>query len=492
MIRWLNRLTLNQRLTISVMSFIMIAFITIKLITHQVYLSIEQEHLLTRTQVLANGVSRNLDAAMLFDDSILAKEILSAFKADPLIARVKLEFTDHQVFSQYINKEIAFIPPELKDTEQLAQQGYAFGAEMLYMKVPVELKEQTIGYMYIAVSLTALKQMQHNHFKLSLLLMLGLFILSTLFIHQLLSWLIKPLSQYKEKQQKAADNIFDYSQDAILVMDDSGVITMVNPAFSQITGYSKEEIIGQHFHKLADTDEYSQLEESIQQTLKKNNHWQGEMQQKHKDGSSIPMLIRINTIQDNSNKKVQTVIVASDLRSIKKMQQLEHLATHDTLTNLPNRSKLHIELKHHLAEQKNNPNTFAVLFVDLDDFKSINDKYGHETGDKALQITAERLKRTIRENDLIARLAGDEFIAIINPVKSQADTEHTCQRILSRIMDPINLGKEKIHLNASIGCYYAMAGDSQNADEVLQRADEAMYEAKLSGKGQMREFNQFR
>ncbi|ELR64841.1 diguanylate cyclase [Photobacterium marinum] len=371
MTKWANRLPLNMRLTIAVMSFIMLAFITIKFITHQVYLSIEQEHLISRTKVLANGVGRNLDAAILFNDRIEATEILSAFKADPLIARVELNTLNQQKFSQYKNEKITFIFPSKDEETKLAQQSYVFGSQMLYMFVPIDMKGEQIGQLRIAVSLIALKQMQFNHFKLSLLLMIGLFLLSSVFIYLMFSWLL------------------------------------------------------------------------------------------------------------------------ADKSSEEKIEQLEYLATHDMLTELPNRSKLHTELTQQLTQLKNTHSQMAVLFIDLDDFKSVNDSHDHQTGDKALKVIAERLRHTLRDSDIIARLAGDEFVAVLNPVKSAEDARQTSARLLSKIREPLHLGKLQLQLNASIGCYYVSADNALDAEEVIKQADEAMYDAKLSGKGQISEYNQF-
>ncbi|RWX56973.1 diguanylate cyclase domain-containing protein [Photobacterium chitinilyticum] len=663
--KFFKRLSLSQRLSIPVMSFIILVFIGFQFITYQRFLKIERENLLSHTQVLANGVGMNLTAAVLFNDHIDGTELLSAFKADPLIARVRLEHLDHSLFAQYINADIEFISPTSKQQHDVSVQSYHFGREMLYLMVPIMMDGEPIAHMHIAVSLKTLQQMRITHFKISILLLITLCAITAYIINRVQSWVTQPITQlnnavnriikdenpspirsqiqtshevgelvngfnsmqkklnerdakiqatlnqlgeekafaddvietvqhalvvvnqqgkitlandaclyvlglpaataqglslsdvlhteqpdtfrqqldqvlngqkqfdhalmksaistgqsrtyeiisrplehrrqtlfaiedvtkkqHAERQQQMAAKVFDCSQDAIMLLSGSGKITMVNPAFSKYLGYNADDVIGKHFHQLLDLTKYSKLQRSIQQALKKTNHWQGEMNQLCKDGTYIPLFVRINRIQDSHRSEVQTVVIASDLRSMKKMRRLEHLATHDPLTNLANRSKLRQELRQLLTKRQTASAVFAVLFIDLDDFKTVNDSYGHSSGDKVLQIIAERLIRTVRKSDIVARLAGDEFVTIINPVSNQDDITFTCERILARIMEPISLRKKiQLNIGASIGCYYVFANESLDVDDILRRADKAMYSAKLSGKGQIIEFNQFR
>ena len=665
MSKLISRLPLSQRLSIPVMGFIILAFISLQFITYQTFLKIEKDNLLSQTQVLANGVGMNLTAAVLFNDHLDGTEILSAFKAAPLVARVRLEHPDHSLFVQYINPDIEFISPTQEEQHDVAKQSYHFGPEMLYLTVPVMLDDEPIAHMHISVSLKTLQEMRITHFQVSFMLLLAIIALTAYIINRVQAWVIRPISQLNlavnriikdespspitpetqtydevgelvscfnsmqkklnerdakihatlnqlseekafaddviatvqhallvvnqtgiitlandatlsvldlpaikakglsltdvlhtehphlfnnrleaaldgqqqfdheimkgatpseqprtyqivsrplehrkqtlfaiedvtkkqqaEQQQKMAAQVFESSQDAIMLLSDSGIINMVNPAFSRFLGYHPDEAIGRHFHIMFDLGKDSKVELAIRQALKKTNHWHGEMSPVCKDGSFIPMFLRINRIQISHSDEFQTVVIASDLRSMKKMRRLEHLATHDPLTNLANRSKLHQELVQVLSKQKSKSSVFAVLFIDLDDFKTVNDTYGHSAGDKVLKIIAERLLRTVRKSDMVARLAGDEFVTIINPVTSRNDISFTCKRILARIIEPISLGKKtQLNIGASIGCYYVYPDESQDVDDILRRADKAMYGAKLSGKGRIIEFNQFR
>lgn len=660
MSRLMRRLSLSQRLSIPVMSVIILVFLCFQFITYQNYLKIEQQNLLTRTQILANGVGTNLTAAVLFNDPVVGNEVLSAFQADPLVAWVRLERPDHTVFAQYENPDIPFVPPSPAQQHQITRQGHHFGDDLLYLIVPVALDGEPIAHMHIAVSLQTLQAMRLTHFQISFSLLLVIFTISAYVVNRIQYWVIQPITQLNqamtsliknekpapihphtydelgelvkcfnsmqaqlndrnakiratlrqlgdekafaddiietvqhalivvnaqqritlaneacqdvlelkpahlagmrveaamhpelpapfrtqmqavlsgqrqfdhtviiganpngetryyqitsrplhkqqqtlfaiedvtkrqqaERQQKMAAKVFDSSQDAIMILNGSGKVQMVNPAFSQYLGYDAQEVVGRHFHRFIDVATFGRMEQLILRELEKTGHWQGEINQRCKDGSYIPLLVRINNIKDSH--ELQTVLIASDLRSMKEMKRLEHLATHDPLTNLANRSKVCEEIEHLLSTQQQSRQLFAVLFIDLDDFKRINDSYGHNAGDLVLKIIAERLNRTVRRSDLVARLAGDEFVTVIHPVSQQADVALTSERILRRIKEPMKLEQDiQVNMAASIGCYYVHPEQGLVVEDILRRADKAMYGAKLSGKGQIIEFNTY-
>ncbi|MEJ2763036.1 diguanylate cyclase [Photobacterium sp. MCCC 1A19761] len=660
MSKLMRRLSLSQRLSIPVMSVIILVFLCFQFITYQNYLNIEQQNLLTRTRILASGVGMNLTAAVLFNDPVVGNEVLSAFKADPLVAWVRLERPDHSVFARYENPAITFVPPSPEQQHQIASQGHHFGDDLLYLIVPVTLDNEPIAHMHIAVSLETLKEVRQTHFQISFALLLVIFAISAYVVNRIQSWVTQPIIQLNhamtsiiknenpaplqphtydelgelvkcfnsmqvklnernakiratlrqlgdekafaddiietvqhalivvnarqqitlaneacegvleqkpdhllgmkidaairpeapdafqskmqavlngerqfdhtvvvgtnphgdtryyqitsrplhkrqqtlfaiedvtkrqlaQRQRKMAAKVFDSSQDAIMILSGAGKIQMVNPAFTQYLGYDAREVIGRHFHRFIDVATFGRMEQLILRELAQTGHWQGEINQRCKDGSYIPLLVRINNIKDSHD--LQTVLIASDLRSMKEMKRLEHLATHDPLTNLANRSKLCEEIDHLLMAQQQSQQLFAVLFIDLDDFKQINDNYGHNAGDMVLKIIAERLNRTVRRSDLVARLAGDEFVTVIYPVGQQADVVLTSQRILRRIREPIKLEQEtQVNMGASIGCYYVHPEQGLTVEDILRRADKAMYGAKLSGKGQIIEFNTY-
>lgn len=293
-----------------------------------------------------------------------------------------------------------------------------------------------------------------------------------------------------ERQQKLAAKVFDNSQDAIILIDNQGRLTMVNSTFHQLTGYDQQNVMGMHFSQLVVADEYRQLQAIIGTALQDSGQWQGEINARGAKGEPLPLFVRITRISDTHKPGRQTVVVASDLRSMKEIQRLEYMANHDSLTNLANRVKLHRSLQALLEAPSHEEHGFAVLFMDLDNFKAVNDSHGHVIGDQVLRIVAERLRRAIRKGDLVSRLAGDEFVILLSPPLTEANVKATSQRLFERLSQVMKVGDKRITVGVSIGCYYVHPHSQESADDILRRADEAMYDAKLLGKGQMVEFNQ--
>ncbi|WP_053062351.1 sensor domain-containing diguanylate cyclase [Photobacterium aquae] len=299
------------------------------------------------------------------------------------------------------------------------------------------------------------------------------------------------ISHQAARQLQLAAKVFDNSQDSILVLDSKGVISMVNSTYLNITGFTEEQINGQHYSFLVDINEFNQVSPVLRRELSANNQWHGEINSHTANGEVLPLFVRTHRITDPYTQEVQTVVVASDQRSLHEMQRLEHMANHDPLTSLPNRVKLMQTLDSFLSHQVLTFESFAVLFIDLDGFKSVNDTYGHNIGDEVLKIIAKRLNDSVRKCDMVSRLAGDEFVILLSPTISEEGVNVTSERILSLLREPLHIPKIKNHieLGASIGCYYVNATDFQNSDDILRRADKAMYEAKMKGKGQVAHFN---
>ncbi|PSV15230.1 GGDEF domain-containing protein [Photobacterium kishitanii] len=295
------------------------------------------------------------------------------------------------------------------------------------------------------------------------------------------------------RQKQLTSSIFNNSQDVIIIIDSYGIIKQVNPSFCQLIGVEYENIIHQPLIKFINTAAYKNIKASLSHELNNSHQWQGEFNVQHAiNKKNIPVYVKINKFTDhNKNNNIQYSIIATDLTTIKEIDRLIHINHHDPLTGLPNRTALNNRLNCELKMQHTAQHKFAVLFIDLDNFKRINDNYGHQMGDQVLKITANKLRNSVKKSDMIARLAGDEFIAIINPAAGHDDVLQTCERILSVLQQPIIIEKYRLTVSASLGCYYAHPNKQQTIDEILSQADIAMYKAKIAGKGCIIECNSF-
>ena len=304
---------------------------------------------------------------------------------------------------------------------------------------------------------------------------------------------ISILTQEKQaviRQQQLTSSIFNNSQDVIILLDNDGIITRVNTIFCQFIGVKYENVIHQPLINFINTSAYKNIKASLSHELNNSHQWQGEFNIQHViNKKNIPLYVKINKFINNKN--IQYSIIATDLTTIKEIDRLVHINHHDPLTELPNRTALTNRLKDELNIQVTTHHKFAVIFIDLDNFKTINDSYGHQTGDKVLKITASKLRNSVKKSDMVARLAGDEFIAIINPATERADVIQTCERILKVLQQPIMIDQHHLTINASLGCYYSHPNEQQTIDEILCQADIAMYQAKMAGKGCIVECNTF-
>ncbi|MGR5143430.1 diguanylate cyclase domain-containing protein [Photobacterium sp. DNB23_23_1] len=291
--------------------------------------------------------------------------------------------------------------------------------------------------------------------------------------------------QRADRQQKLVTKVFDNSQDAILLFDRNARITMVNTTFVRLSGFSEGDILGQHYHCIIDKDKLAPIVPLIKEALATQTQWHGEINLLTHDGQELPLYIRISEINEPNSQDQQTVVIGSDLRSMKKMKQLEYQANHDLLTNLPNRGKLYQTLYDKLREQQLSGHSFCVLFLDLDGFKSVNDNFGHGIGDQVLITIANRLTQAVNDHDVVARIAGDEFVIVLSEDQGPSTIQNTCQQIMQSISVPIKIENYHLNIGASIGSYLVQSNEYQNINDILRRADKAMYKAKLKGKGQL-------
>ena len=295
--------------------------------------------------------------------------------------------------------------------------------------------------------------------------------------------------KHAEENLRITASVFDNSQEAIMIADANIEFVDVNPAFSRITGYSRQEVIGKNPKLLSsgrqDKDFYSRM----WQSLKQNKSWRGEIWNRNKSGEIYPEQLSISVICDDEGKVLRYVAVFSDISLTKNHEaELSRIAHYDALTGIPNRLLLADRMKQAIAQTSREKNMMAVCYLDLDGFKLINDTMGHEAGDQVLIEVANRIGITIRGGDTVARLGGDEFVVLLLGLEKSEECKGTLERLLTAISQPICVKDKYLTLGASIGVsIYPL--DDHEQDILLRHADQAMYTAKQSGKNRFHVYN---
>jgi diguanylate cyclase (GGDEF)-like protein/PAS domain S-box-containing protein len=285
-----------------------------------------------------------------------------------------------------------------------------------------------------------------------------------------------------EVSLRLASAAFDSSTEGISVTDRFGSIVAVNRGFTEITGYAPEEVLGSNPRVLRSDRHEPAFYDAMWTALREQGRWQGEIWNRHKDGHVFPEWLSISAVRDEQGEITHFVSVFSDITPIKEAQdQLDYQAHHDPLTGLPNRLLLEDRLYKGLQRADRESHALAVLFIDLDRFKNINDTLGHHVGDTVLREVAMRLERTVRESDTIARLGGDEFVIVIEGAVGESVLTGVAEKILAEMRAPIRLGDQDFFIGASIGIA-RYPDDGATPVELVKNADAAMYVAKERGR----------
>lgn len=283
---------------------------------------------------------------------------------------------------------------------------------------------------------------------------------------------------------RLAHKVIDASLDGIMVTDQNGVIQSVNPSFCNITGYALNEVIGQSPRLLSSGVHQAEFYRNMWQELLQHGHWQGEIWNKRKNGELYPQWLTITAIRNEQQQISQFAAIFSDITERKQQEQKIHqLAYIDELTGLANRRMFFDRLQLSLANAHRHNHRLAVLFLDLDLFKRINDTLGHQAGDQALKEVARRISETVREGESVARLGGDEFTILLPEVNQTAPLECLARRLIKQIEKPVRLLEQEFFLTTSIGIA-VYPQDGINAEQLVKHADVAMYQAKSSGRNQ--------
>jgi len=292
-----------------------------------------------------------------------------------------------------------------------------------------------------------------------------------------------------ENELKLAASVFSNAREGILITDALGTIVDVNETFTRITGYSREEALGQNPRMLQSGRQSAEYYAVMWQALQIKGHWYGEVWNRRKSGEVYAEMLNISAVRDDNGQTRHYVALFTDITALKNhQQQLEHIAHYDALTNLPNRVLLADRLQQAMAQSQRRGKQLAVAYLDLDGFKAINDHYGHDIGDELLITVSHRMNAALRDGDTLARIGGDEFVAVLADLDRPENTELVLSRLLLAAADPVTVGQAVLRISASIGVTI-YPHDGSDPDQLIRHADQAMYLAKQAGKNRYHLFD---
>lgn len=288
-----------------------------------------------------------------------------------------------------------------------------------------------------------------------------------------------------QQQVRLLSSALESAANGVLITDPQGKIQWANPAFSKLCGYSREELLGQTPRLLKSGLQSPEYYRTLWETIGKGENWSSETVERAKDGTLYTVSQTITPIF-NDGELTHFVAIHEDISAQKLTQErIQHMAHFDTLTGLPNRALFYDRLRQALLLAKRNDSGLTLMYMDLDGFKQVNDSLGHHAGDLLLVGVADRLSNCMRESDTVARLGGDEFVAILNDAHKREDVGGVAQKIIQAISVPFDLDGHRAEIGISIGIAL-YTEDADNEDELMKRADLAMYQAKSSGKNTYR------
>jgi diguanylate cyclase (GGDEF)-like protein/PAS domain S-box-containing protein len=287
--------------------------------------------------------------------------------------------------------------------------------------------------------------------------------------------------QHSEAGLRKLASAVEHSPVSVMITDPTGLIEYVNPKFCQVSGYAPEEVVGRNPRLLKGDAQTEEVYREMWETILSGREWHGEFHNRNKDGSLVWELASISPVCDESGTITHFVGVKEDISELKRLQQeLGQMAHSDELTRLPNRALFYDRLEQVIIQARRNHGRFALLFLDLDGFKAVNDSHGHQVGDGLLQAVAHRLVSSLRESNTVARLGGDEFIIILNDMTSWEGPAFVARKLLDALGKPFRVGDAVCRVGASIGVSI-YPEDADDAQKLISCADLAMYEVKQSG-----------
>ncbi|MFP4062934.1 MAG: PAS domain S-box protein [Halochromatium sp.] len=290
------------------------------------------------------------------------------------------------------------------------------------------------------------------------------------------------------QRERQASTVFENSTEAILVTDAEQRILAVNRAFTEITGYAEAEILDQTPNRLGFGHHQDAFFERIWQEIETTGAWRGELWNRRKNGETYPVRLSITSVRDDDGRLINYIGMFSDISESKRSEEeLYRLAHNDALTGLPNRTLLRARMEQSLQRAKRDNRMLALLFIDLDLFKNVNDSLGHSVGDELLKDVARAIEQEVRKADTVARIGGDEFIILMDGIDDPSTAAHLAERLCQLVSQPFQVADRELRLTASIGVSL-FPTDGKSMDSLLSNADLAMYRAKDQGRNTYRFF----
>lgn len=313
----------------------------------------------------------------------------------------------------------------------------------------------------------------------------------TAMLEDINSALVKEILSHKQTGQQlhVAANAIENAAEGVMICDGAGRIVSVNKAFTRITGYEPEEVLGRTPESLLSADQAGAVRDAIEQTVAEHGHWKGELTSCKKDGDTYVEERSVSAVKDEDGNTVNYIVLFSDVTKQKEDEQrIQYLAHHDPLTGLANRTLFQQRCEDALARANRKNAKVAVMFIDLDHFKAVNDSLGHAYGDELLKSVCARLQECVRKTDTVARQGGDEFTVLLNEVGDSGDVAFISKKVLERLTQSFTIAGHEIYVSASVGISF-YPDDGQNAAALIKNADAAMYAAKEQGRNNYQFFS---